>query len=66
MKIARHTGNKMHGLSTLVVLLISVLKITHQKTIVSPTPWGYQCDKGIGAFPHATDCQRQDDLFSFF
>merc|ERR1712062_466777 len=41
-------------------VLISCLLLgdSHAKiTIVTPT-WDYQCDNGVGAFPHATDCQR--------
>merc|ERR1711997_227938 len=41
-----------------VLILCLLLGNSHAKiTIVTPT-WDYQCDNGVGAFPHATDCQR--------
>ena len=41
-----------------VLLMHSLIKTTHQKTIVTPTPWDFNCDNGAGLFPHSTDCQR--------
>ena len=48
-----------------VLILCLLLGNSHAKiTIVTPT-WDYQCDNGVGAFPHATDCQRQDDPYKY-
>lgn len=41
-----------------VLFMHTSIKFSHQKTIVTPTPWNFDCGEDVGAFPHSTDCQR--------
>jgi hypothetical protein len=58
MKIRRKLLSVNNIFVSLVVIMQSLIKVTNQSTIVTATPWNYQCDRGIGVVPHSTDCQR--------
>lgn len=47
-----------HIFLSLVLFMDTFIKFSQQKTIVTPTPWNFDCGEDVGAFPHSTDCQR--------
>ena len=61
MNVKGNPFNYKHIFASWVVVIISLLKLTNQRIIVTPSPWNYECDEGAGIFPHSFDCQRQDD-----
>jgi hypothetical protein len=61
MNVKRNSLSYKNFFASWVVVIISLLKVTNQRIIVTPSPWNYECDEGAGMFPHAFDCQRQDD-----
>lgn len=58
MNVKGNPFNYKHIFASWVVVIISLLKLTNQRIIVTPSPWNYECDEGAGIFPHAFDCQR--------
>ena len=60
---------KFNSFSTFVIdiIFIIVVELILNENVVSAkirivTPkWNFKCIEGPGAFPHESDCQRQDD-----
>ena len=61
MNMKRHSSNIKNCHTSWIILILSFVIVTIQSIIVTPTPWDFQCDNGPGTYPHAIDCQRQDD-----
>ena len=48
--------------SIILVITIGWQEVCGQIRIITPR-WPFKCENGPGAFPHATDCQRQYDQY---
>ena len=53
------TYQKVTFIILVITLILSFDVVLGKMRIVTPK-WKYKCDRP-GSFPHASDCQRQDD-----
>lgn len=49
----------------LVIIFVFKCDLIACKIRIVTPKWDYKCEDGEGAFPHASDCQRQDDRTNF-
>ena len=60
----QHKYCSMYIIEIIIILIIELIFrencVLAKISIVTPK-WQYKCEDGPGAFPHESDCQRQDD-----